>query len=340
MRTRNLAKFTILLLLIFFAENIFILYSSVFEQDSNAINKNYYLFPSCSQTFLSHSPIFIDSDGDFGNYNFSGSGTRWNPYLIEGYNITARVRHGILSPVGIEIRDTSAFFVINGCVISSDWVGIRLYNVASGTSKVIGNNIISPTGDGGAISVGYMQNSTISNNICSNFMQGIHLNYAMGCTIQGNSFSNMNYQGINIRYSYSNVIVYNQISNAREHGIALVGTSSSNVIHHNILEDNTWDSSYWIDGVPKGTPSSQGYDEGSQNIWYDNESKQGNSWSDYFGFGSYQIDGPANSIDLYPKHTTGFTSFVIIIVYVLTIFSLVVELIIYRFYYKKKKPKV
>ena len=322
-----------MLILVIFAGSIFIVHSTVFKLNSDAIDKKKPLFPSSSQCYVTHSPILIESDVDFGSYNLSGAGTRESPYLIEGYNITS---HGALS-VGIEISNTNAFFVINSCIIYADYMGVLLGSVASGSSKVIKNRIISLTGDGGGITLRDMQNCTLSDNICNNFMAGIHLNYADECIIRDNTFYNINYQGINIRYSDSNSITNNRIINAKEHGIALVGTSSNNIIHHNILEGNTWSDTYNIDDTPKGSPSSQGYDEGSQNIWYDNENKHGNMWSDYFGVGHYQIDGPSNAVDLYPSHTTGLTLFSIIISVASITIGIVGALLIYRFYFKKRK---
>jgi len=333
LRLMNLSKYSILMLLMLFTGSVFIIYSTEFRLNSTSINENKLKFPSSSKSYVVHAPILIGSNGDFGSYNFSGVGTRQDPYLIEGYNISAQGAYSI----GIEISGTNAFFIINGCVIYSDWVGVQLGNLASGSSKVLGNKIFSPTGDGGGISIGNMQNCTISDNICSNFMQGIHLNHADDCIIVDNYFYDLNYQGINIRYSDSNIISFNRIRNAKEHAIALVGTSSYNIIHHNNLEENTWSDTYDIDGTPKGEPTSQGYDEGSQNTWYDSENQHGNTWSDYFGIGPYQIDGPANSIDLYPKHTTGFTLFGIIISTSSITIGLVVVLLIYRFNKRRRK---
>ena len=336
--SRNLVRnyvLVILVILVIFAGSIFSVHSANFSLNSSNIAIEKLQFTSSSQSYVSYSPILIESDGDFGSYNFSGAGTRETPYLIEGYNISAQGAYSI----GIAISGTNAFFIINGCVIYSDYVGVQLDHVASGSSKVIGNKIFSPTGDGGGIAVRYMQNCTISDNTCTNFMQGIHLNDADGCIIENNYFYDLIYQGINIRHSDSNVITYNRISNAKEHGIALVGTSSSNIIHHNILEENIWSDSYSIDGTPKGSPSSQGYDEGSQNVWYDSESKQGNSWSDYFGVGPYQIDGPVNAVDLYPSHTTGLTLFSIIISIALITIGIVGALLIYQFYFRKRKNR-
>ena len=283
--------------------------------------------------YITCSPISINSDTDFLTYSFSGDGTPTNPYLIESFNISSTGP----SSMAIDIKNTNAYFVIQECIVYSEFIGIGLNNVAPNTSQVLNNKIIGTSGDGGAILLASMQNSTIENNTCTNFMQGIHLNYVGHCKIIDNYIYDVNYQGINLRYSGSNLIQSNTIRNAREHSIALVGTSDNNVIHHNTLDGNTWTTSYNIDGQQYGAPSSQAYDEGSQNLWYDSINKEGNSWSDYFGIGTYKIDGPSNSIDLYPSHTTGFTWFLLIIITSSIGAVLIVFIFIVRFYKKKRK---
>ena len=285
-----------------------------------------------TESYTTHSPISINSDTDFLTYSFNGDGTSANPYMIESYNISSTGS----SSMAIDIRNTNAYFIIRNCIVYSEYIGIGLHNVAPNTSKILNNKIIGTLGDGGAILLGNMQNSTIDNNICTNFMAGIHLNYASYCKIVNNYIYDINYQGINLRYSGSNLIQLNTIRNAREHAIALVGTSDNNIIHHNTLDGNTWATSYNIDGQQYGAPSSQAYDEGSQNIWYDIINKKGNYWSDYFGVGTYKIDGSANSIDLYPSHTTGFTWFLLIVIISSIGVVLVLIIFIVRFYKKRR----
>jgi hypothetical protein len=81
--------------------------------------------------------------------------------------------------------------------------------------------------------------------------------------------------------------MHNSILNANYYGLSIFGTSSDNIIHHNGFVHNNL----------AGT--SQGYDEGMNNIWFDNSTKEGNFWSDYSGIGNYSIDGPSNSQDPY-----------------------------------------
>ncbi len=241
-------------------------------------------------------PISIQSDVDFVPYDFPGNGTQDNPYIIEDFEIGAYGRW----VVGIDIANTNSFFIIKNCIIYTDYIGIQLMNIASGTAWIINNTCISNTGKGGGISVGGTTNCTIIGNICKNLMQGIHLNYASYCLIKLNLIEDNNYQGINIRYSSYNVIINNTVKMAPEHAIALVGDADWNKIYHNVLIDNAYSENYTIDNRLTGIINSQGFDEGTNNLWYDDVNNQGNYWSDYQGIGNYSIDGPAGTEDKYP----------------------------------------
>lgn len=243
-----------------------------------------------------HPPIIIESNADFISYEFPGNGTIQNPYIIENYRIGAMGRNSI----GISISNTNAYFTVKNCYVYTDYIGIRLMDVSTGTAWIINNTCISRTGDGGGIGLGDTINCTILANTCINFMQGIHLNYAYYCLIKLNTIENNNYQGINIRYSNHNVIINNTIKMNPQHGIALVGNANWNVIYNNILIDNAYLENYDIDGRLTGPINSQAFDECNNNYWYDNVNKQGNYWSDYLGLGNYSIDGPTGTEDIYP----------------------------------------
>ncbi|MFX0155831.1 MAG: NosD domain-containing protein [Candidatus Hodarchaeota archaeon] len=243
-----------------------------------------------------HPPILIGSNVDFNSYEFPGNGTQDNPYIIEDLKISAS---GSLT-VGISIRNTNYFFIIRNCLVYSDYLGISLIEVAAGTSWIINNTCISKSGDGGGIVLNQMTNSTIMGNLCINFMQGIHINHVSYCVIKYNTVENNNYQGINIRISSYNKIINNTVKMTPQHAIALVGDADWNKIYNNVLINNSFSETYNIDGRLTGTINSQGFDEGSNNYWYDEVSNQGNFWSDYQGIGNYSIDGPAGTEDIYP----------------------------------------
>ena len=68
----------------------------------------------------------------------------------------------------------------------------------------------------------------------------------------------------------------------------MTSSSKTNTIHHNNFVDNN----------PSGT--SQAYDGGTKNVWFDSQNLEGNYWSDWSGTGSYSIDGYGGTVDSYP----------------------------------------
>lgn len=83
------------------------------------------------------------------------------------------------------------------------------------------------------------------------------------------------------------------------------------LIIHNLIESNAWyglivQSDYntifqntFVNNNPDGT--SQAADSGYHNMWYNASLQEGNYWSNWWGFATYQIDGSAKSNDLYPS---------------------------------------
>ncbi len=131
--------------------------------------------------------------------------------------------------------------------------------------------------------------SVIINNTCNNNdYYGIYLRYSGSATVANNTCSNNNNYGIEFYYSNFCVVTYNLLQENGGYGIYLRYDSDNNLIHHNIFEDNN------LGGT------SQVFDDGTNNTWYDSETQEGNYWSDWSGTGSYAIDGEANSVDLYP----------------------------------------
>lgn len=297
-------------------------------------NNNQYLEenPNLAQTYINHPPIEILSDAAFLGYSFPGNGSNNNPFIIEGYNITSSENSAI------KISHTNSHFIIQDCLINCEFLGIALEYVSPGTSKIFRNVILSNTDGGGGIALRHMSNCIIEQNTCYNFVQGIHIDDVDNCIFHNNIIKDSTYQGINIRYSNSNNITNNLIINSKQHGIAIVGESANNIIHHNRLEGNAWHNSYDIDGgEPQGPPTSQAYDEGDNNIWYDGTTQEGNYWSNYFGIGPYSIDGPSGAVDLYPFHTTGLTPFILIII--LAPVSIVLLGLLIYFIKRKRKIK-
>ena len=131
------------------------------------------------------------------------------------------------------------------------------------------------------------QNIEIASNIwllSTNFTVEIY--DGSSCTLQNNIMDVSN-ESIHLTDSTSNLVASNEIVNSEFYGLSIYGISSENIIHHNSFINNN------LEGT------SQGYDEGMGNYWFDNITKEGNFWSDWSGIGNYSIDGPANSEDPY-----------------------------------------
>ena len=134
----------------------------------------------------------------------------------------------------------------------------------------------------------------VSNNTCiSNQEDGIHLyNSDDVIFIQNNCSLNLN-DGIDLSYSDSCLIYNNSLTANIAYGVFLNSNSDMNTIHHNKFIENN------IGG------SSQAWDEGFSNAWFDISTSEGNFWSDWSEVGPYEIDGSANSVDLYPLDIYG-----------------------------------
>jgi parallel beta-helix repeat protein len=253
------------------------------------------------KSYIEHEPIEILNDTAFSLYGFEGTGTEENPYVIENYKIES---FGFLSN-GIYVTGTSSHFIIRNCYTLSEYIGINVHNVATGTAVIANNTCIGTTIMGGGIGVSSTTGFSILDNTCSNFANAIHTNEASDMIISGNTVSDCLYHGISIRYSNSAEIINNRIENCTMFGVIIMGfTSSYSFVYQNTLIDNGLAETYNVDNERFGNITSQAYDEGMFNVWYHEESKTGNTWSDYSGEDSYSIDGPSDSEDIYPQAYT------------------------------------
>ena len=172
----------------------------------------------------------------------------------------------------------------------------RIYtnNVAGIMTTAIGYNVISTNLiydiNMWAIYIGESNDITISNNIIRDNNQNIVLYKNTNCYITNNTVKNSYEIGILFEDTDNCLITWNQVTGSRGCGIQL-GTwdgskSTGNIVHHNSLIDNG--------------DASQGYDDGTNNVWYDTSTNEGNYWSDYSWPHTYYIDGSAGSTDPYP----------------------------------------
>ena len=135
-----------------------------------------------SMTFVNSAargPIEITSDAEFTAENgvVGGSGTAADPYIIEGWEISAP------GGVAIRITNTTKHFIIRNCTILSSNVGIELSNLRNG---VVYNNTIKNSGTGI-----FLQNVTyvdvIENDLTVGIETGIHVKESSYVTVDGNT---------------------------------------------------------------------------------------------------------------------------------------------------------
>ncbi|MCE7742159.1 MAG: hypothetical protein GOP50_06840 [Candidatus Heimdallarchaeota archaeon] len=321
-RNKILAALSFFLILMSFAYTNSNVSATKMEQTKTLISIE---VPPPPSGLVNHTTINVIND-NFTDYSFPGSGTKEDPYLIQNLNINSE-QFGI---PGIYIEDSKKYFTIQNCYVNARGPGITIKKVNDGVCRVI-NNYITCLGIGLEVRFGF--NLLIEGNNIINVNQGIYLEAADGsvilenliyesfmdgisfyqtdnCKIVNNTFvetrigislgtasdcivanntciDNAEY-GIKLLDAQNNDLMYNTLVSNIEYGIYLRDIASKNKIHHNVFIDNN------VLG------SSQAEDEGTSNIWYDDDSNEGNYWEDWSGSGSYQIGGPANSEDLYP----------------------------------------
>lgn len=218
--------------------------------------------PPTAPEVIPHEPIYIDGNDNFTETNgvVSGDGTESNPYIIEGWDISASTTNGI------EIKNTDVYFIIRNCEIhnNSDG-GIYFQNV---------------------------DNSTVSSNYISDNLYGIFLNSSHYNYFDGNDIRNStNGDGFSMDNSNYNTLVNNTIESNKYAGIGF-WSSSNNLAYHNNLIGNLQNNGY----DDTGTNS---WDNGTEgNYWGDytgvDEDKDG------IGDTPYEIPGGAGASDNYP----------------------------------------
>ncbi len=116
---------------------------------------------------------------------------------------------------------------------------------------------------------------------------GLYLFYVDNTTLSNNHIVNNNF-GVYFQHSESNDFHNNSMETNSDYGLVLDADSQFNTIHHNAFLNN-------------GGSSSQAKDDGSNNVWYEDATSEGNYWyNGTIAITPYPIDGLASSVDLYP----------------------------------------
>ncbi|MHA1667752.1 MAG: NosD domain-containing protein [Candidatus Heimdallarchaeaceae archaeon] len=254
-----------------------------------------------SKNLSTSTQIVVNSDEDFKNYSFEGTGTKNNPYKIENRIITVQ------NETGIFIAYTTKYFVIRNCKITGlgDY-GIRVALIEPGTAEIkenyvetcitgisilanetlIENNRLISCSK--SISVHLSGNSIVrSNTLQRSSKYGIELLYADDIEIKNNTIKEIySHTAVKLTQSKRCEISFNNLNDLYDVGVLLGIGTEDNIVHHNNF---------------KGTyTSSGGQDDGKYNTWYDEKKKEGNYWYDYSGHGDYEISGSTGALDIYP----------------------------------------
>lgn len=296
------------------------------EHDSHSINSTVLL--------KVESPIEILSDKDFLSYSFPGNGSKADPFRIENLEIVTSNTYGIL------VQNTTKNILIQNNKIMALAGAIRILNTSLGTviinnntcsSEGLGifvsvspfirivNNTCNNSYDG--ININDSPYSLIESNTLKKNHVGIRIEHNIPYSkIVNNDIIN-NYDGIWITNSRNMLFKDNLIRN-NVNGFLLDSTDSefgsrNCVIRNNLFENNTsyaliltalfeqiftiqnriYHNSF-VNNNPNGY--SQAKDVCYQNEWFNESLKEGNYWSNWWGFFPYNIDGSANAKDMYP----------------------------------------
>jgi len=182
---------------------------------------------------------------------------------------------------GIMIYGPADFSIIsNNDFYNADETGITIENSANIT-------IIKNVNIGGwrGISLNNVADSIVTHNNCSDIDIGINLDTGDNLTLTNNRIINSSNTGIIIVNCDNSIFTNNLIQDSTNYAFR-INSGANNILHHNAFIDNN------EGGV-------QAYDSGSNNVWFESASLEGNYWSDWVS-GSYSIDGTASSVDPYP----------------------------------------
>ena len=297
----------------------FLMVSSIYSQNEFETNQtNFKIISQSSASYSPHGAVYIANDDMLSSTAVRGSGTIDEPYILERWNITSDgSSHAML------ITGTTKYFTIQDCWITSspasNLVGIFITGTSENTVKILNNTI---SGFAFGIYLDTVNNVTIQKNICEyNSERGISIYISNNILVVNNTCRNnddiLSGYGIHIVQSSRAKIIENRLLDNSFYGVRLY-SSSNCIIHNNIFINNS------------GGSGSQGFDDGTGNIWYDSDNNKGNYWDNWIGTGTYSIDGSAGAVDSYPLAEPTIFEFQYSLLPIITIGLIVTTLFISR----------
>ncbi|MCK5304044.1 MAG: right-handed parallel beta-helix repeat-containing protein [Candidatus Heimdallarchaeota archaeon] len=144
--------------------------------------------------------ILITTDEDFGplGYNFPGTGTTEDPYLIENYNVTSGGPFGILIDASGGGTGFNVSFIIRNCWVTAIEVCIKIVDASPDLVTIDNCTCVNTLGgDGIGIHLVNCDGATIINCKClNNFHTGIRLDFSDSLWIENNVCSSNGDEGI------------------------------------------------------------------------------------------------------------------------------------------------
>ena len=194
-----------------------------------------------TSSFFPHNPIQIYSDSNFTFENgvTNGDGSIENPWIIENLSITNTsyvYANGGVGYYCIFIQDTSDYFIIRNCYISSLYSisGLHLYNVSN---CIIENNIIENNTNRG-ITISSSENILINNNTVQGHIKaGISLTYLSDSIITNNTIQNNQVSGLSLGYSTDIEISENIIQQNHMYGVTLSDINSTRICNNTFISN-------------------------------------------------------------------------------------------------------
>ena len=318
MKRRKIISFSLLALFLFAIIPLQRVTTSVLEEDKG-FNQNAY---------VSHVPINITNDADFGNtgYNFSGEGSQAFPYLIENLNITVGSGNGI----AIETTSVTVYFEIKNCYIRAE-CPIYLSDLGSNL-VIIQNNTLEVINSGYKVGIyvyGTHHVDIIGNRLYGLASAGIYSENSYYNLVQGNYFNGFtnaldiwdcyNWDIFDNYFTYNdgdqyvsveNFVFYNNTWFYNNNGLYLGNSLDCNVTGNYFIDNNYYAVTlymttgtyvylnWFINNNAVSSQPTQASDTDGGNYWSWAFIEKGNFWSDYSTEGDYWIFG--DRYDVYP----------------------------------------
>ncbi len=203
--------------------------------------------------------------------------------LLDGNILTPSSNSSISDHLGFYFR-LSLNFSIKNNVIDDGYIHIQ----NSDDFMLQNNTLKTKVEEIFLLYISSANNVNISQNIfTANESYGLVVSNISNLKINNNTF-NVRLRGLGIYGVQNSIICYNSFFNSSSYAIWNDIDSLNTTIYHNNFFDNN------------SNGDSQCYNEDTETIWYNVILSEGNYWNDLGINSTYEIDGSAGSVDLYP----------------------------------------